>query len=156
MSLASTNHVCSPLFPPSRTLLHRWNEIKEITRLIRERNIEGMVRLFVLGTILTFHSELFRRMILRVYGIVYRNCIVSVNMKSIIYRQLFCTESRGNNKSEIINFTVLYTEVQLNIVISEFSILIIIQDNKFTSKNNFRILEVLFGIIGIIVGNKSF
>lgn len=82
--------------------------------------------------------------------------IASVNMKSIIYRQLFCTESRGNNKSEIINFTVLYTEVQLNIVISEFSILIIIQDNKFTSKNNFRILEVLFGIIGIIVGNKSF
>lgn len=85
--------------------------------------------------------------------------IASVNMKSIIYRQLFCTESRGNNKSEIINFTVLYTEVQLNIVISEFSILIIIQDNKFTSKNNFLellILEVLFGIIGIIVGNKSF
>lgn len=82
--------------------------------------------------------------------------IASVNMESIIYRQLFCTESRGNNKSEIINFIVLYTEVQLNIVISEFSILIIIQDNKFTSKNNFRILEVLFGIIGIIVGNKSF
>lgn len=59
MSLASTNHACFR-FPLFRCpLLHRWNEIKEITRLIRERNIEGeMVRLFVLGTILTFHSDI--------------------------------------------------------------------------------------------------